>query len=536
MIVFSPAVSAAGNRPPSRADESGAIATAIIKIVGQSSASERHEAAVAVLGIRSPEAVKALLEIFDADNNEQAKMAICEAVAETKLQIPEFIPRLETLLRHKTSGVRKAAASALSVYTDPGVVARLEAFRQQEERALMAENLDRLMDGLYEATADDLKRNALLLEWLKSPLSLQRVKALQIVSDALRGKGTKPAAEILAQIRGTLTDPEGPVRQKAIAVLRDVGLPEDATRIRALLVGERSPTIREEIYKALGKLTDPASIEACVSGLSEADEKVSAAAADGLGRLCEKGNGRDPERLTLAVNAILRRLARPVESGALRRELAEAMADIADPRFTPLLVRHAGAEELEPTIRQAAVRGLERVGDPAGLGVVLDRLGNDTDVGVREVAAQALGRLGDQPAHVQALRKRLDRTAEPAATVATAAWDAYLLVFQKLSPDDQLRALATWEGPEPDRFVLLAALVKPDIRAAAAGKVLKRAETLDASDHAAAVAFVDQLAKAVPDLFGPQWAGRLDAIRKARDSASTSPAQGSQPATSRSAG
>ena len=191
----------AGPAAASRPDDPSAIATQMIKIVGQSEASARREAAVVVLRINSPEAVKALLDIFEADNNEQAKMAVAEAVAETRLQVPEFIPKLESLLQHKTSAVRKAAATALGVYTDRGVAARLDAFRQEQERALMAESLDHLMDGLYDATTDETKRNALLLEWLKSPLTLQRLKALQIVNDALRGKGTKPANEILAQIR-----------------------------------------------------------------------------------------------------------------------------------------------------------------------------------------------------------------------------------------------------------------------------------------------------------------------------------------------
>ena len=493
----------------------------------------RRDAAVIILRLGTPDAIKALVDVFDADNNEQAKLAVCEAVAETRIQVPEFLPKLESLLQHKSYPLRKAAATALGVYTDPKVASRLESFRQEQERILMTESLDKLMDGLYEATPDEAKRNALLLEWLKSPLATQRLKALQLVNDALRAKGANPATEILAQIRGTLTDPDELVRQKTIDALRDVGLPEDATRIRALLAGERSPAVREEIYKALGKLTDPASIEACIGGMVEPDEKVAAAASDALGRLCQKGSVREHERITIVVNAILRRLARPVENVSLRRELVEAMADIADPRFTPLLIRHAGADELEPTIRQAALRGLERVGDAAGLNIVLDRLAHDSDMGVREVAAHALGQLGDQPAHLQALRTRLDRTAETAPTVANAAWDAYLLVFQKLSPEDQLAALATWDGSEPERLVTLSAVVKPTIRATVAGNLLKYVETLDAGDHAAAVAFLDQLIKAVPDLFGKEWASRFNAVRKSRSPLSTSPA-GNSPTSSRS--
>jgi len=495
------------------ASDPATIASQIIKIVGQSDPPSRRAAAAAVLRVQSPEAVKALLQVFEVANNELAKIAVCEAIADTRIEMPDFVEKIEPLLRGKNAALQKAAAAALAVYSDPGVAARLETYRQQQERVVMAENLERLMDMLHEATTDEGKRTTLLLDWLKSPLTLQRRKALQIVSDALRGKGTKPATEILAQIRGMLTDPDAEVRQKAIGLLRDLGLPEDATRIRALLSGEQTPTIREEIYKALGKLADPISIDACIGGLTEEDDKVAAAAADALGRLCDKSSGRTTDKLQRVVDALLRRMARPIDSALLRRDLVEAMGDIADPRFTPLLIRHAGTDEMEPTIRQAALRGLQRVGDLAGLGIIVDRLINDPDVGVREVAAQALGRLGDQSTHLRALRTRLDRAVELAPSVGTAAWDAYLQVFQKLNPEDQVEALTSWDGNEPDRLVTLAALVQGTKRATVAERLLKHAQTLDASDHAAAVAFLDLLTKSIPDLFGSEWAPRFNAIR-----------------------
>ncbi|HSW46804.1 MAG TPA: HEAT repeat domain-containing protein, partial [Phycisphaerae bacterium] len=397
----SPAASAPAVTKPAASETA---ATQIIKVVGQSDPATRREAALAILKTQSPEGMKALLGVFDVDNNEQAKIAVCEALAAAQSQIPAFIPRLEELLRHKNPAVRKAAAVALAGYADPQATASVAAYQREQERVLMAESLERLMDTLYDATTDETKRGTLLLEWLKSPLAVQRLKGLQIVYDALRGKGTKPANEVLAQIRIMLTDSDVPVRLKVIAMLRDLGIPEDAARLRSLLDNERSAAVRAETYKALGKLTDPASIQVCIAGLGESNDEVAAAAVDALGHLCEKGSGRPADAIAAAVNAILARLARPVDSVLQRRDLVEAMADIADPRFTPLLVKYAGPDELEPTIRQAALRGLERIGDPVGLNVLLDRLVNDPDAGVREVAAAALGRLGSQPSHLQAFR------------------------------------------------------------------------------------------------------------------------------------
>jgi len=131
------------------------------------------------------------------------------------------------------------------------------------------------------------------------------------------------------------------------------------------------------------------------------------------------------------------------------------------------------------------------------------------------VAAHAAGVLANQPAQLQVIKTRLDRSVESAATVASAAWDAYLQVFQRLEAADQLVAFTSWNSSAPDRLVLLAAVVKAEIRPAVANKVLQYAETLNETDHAAAVAFLDQLAKTVPDRFGPAWAAKFDAIRNA---------------------
>ena len=521
-----PVPSAAAAAPADTQPGSTEAAAQLIKVVGQSDPATRREGAIAILKTASADSIKGLLGVFEVENNEQAKIAVCEAIAELRSQVPDFVSKLEGLLGHKNPAVRKAAAAALAGYSDPEVAARLAAYRHVQERALMGESIERLMDTLYDTTTDEAKRVGLLQEWLKSPLTVMRLKALQIVSDALRGKGTKPANEVLAQIRPMLTDGEEGVRQKVVGLLRDLGLPEDASRIRTLLKTERSPAVREEIYKALGKLTDPASIEACIAGLTEPDEKVAAAAADALGRLCEKGSGRPPEKVAAAVKAITALLARRIESPLLRRDLVEAMADIADPSFTPLLIKYAAADELEPTIRQAALRGLERIGDPASVNMVLDHLTSDPDVGVREVSAHAAGVLANQPAHLQAIKTRLDRGVESASTVASAAWDAYLQVFQRLEAADQLAAFSLWSNSAPDRLVLQAAVVKAEIRPAVADKVLKYAETLNETDHPAAVAFLDQLAKTVPDQFGPDWAARFDNIRKRPSPKASQPATG----------
>ena len=327
------------------------------------------------------------------------------------------------MLASEDTDLRKAAAAALGTYKDPKVVAHLEAYRREQQWSRTQEHLKKLMDVLYEETSDEAKRVAWLSEWLKSELAIERFKALDIIHEALRRKGTKPTAEVLEVVRGMCRDSDEAVRQKVVMVLRDLGLLEDVPLIRAMLKQEDAPAVREEIYKALGKLADPDSIDDCIAGLHDASEYAAAAAADALGRLCEKGKGKASLKLSAVVEAIGERIRQPIAVAQLRLDLIEAMSDIADPKFGLVLVDSIQPADSEPAIRQAAVRGLGRIGDRAYLKLIVDTLGGDPNAGVREVAAEALGALGDQPAQLEMLRGRMDLRNEPSAAVQSRAWE-----------------------------------------------------------------------------------------------------------------
>jgi len=415
-------------------------------VYGENSPEIRRAAAAKILQAGSAEGIKALVAVFASANNEAAKLAVCEAIAEANSQAPEFIAPLQALLGHKRVDLGQAAAGALAGYSDPDVAVNLAAYRQAREQALMKESLDRLMETVYELTIGEEQRVALLQQWLKSGLSLERLKALKIIDEPLRAKGIKPANGVLTQVREIAADPDPAVRQYVVIVLRDLGLLEDVPRVRAMLKREKSAPVREEIYKMLSKLTAPDSVDDCIAGLEDPVEQVAAAAADALGRLCEKGNGQPAEKLAGGVEALIRRMERPIATSQLRGDLIEAMADIADPKFAPFLVKHARADEKEPAIRQAALRGIGRIGQPEHLEIVLERLSSDTHVGVREAAAEAVGQLGHRPEHLQALRGRLDPKAKETAGAQNRAWQAYKLVFQRLEDSEQQAALASLTG------------------------------------------------------------------------------------------
>ena len=71
----------------------------------------------------------------------------------------------------------------------------------------------------------------------------------------------------------------------------------------------------------------------------------------------------------------------------------------------------------------------------------------------RMYAAEALGKLGSQPAHLAALRARLDPKIEPVAAVQNRAWESYRQNFLKLPAAEQRTVLDSWSGPDPTLVV-----------------------------------------------------------------------------------
>jgi len=524
--------------PASQSTPAEQIASEIVKVVGQNEGKVRREAAIAICRTGSQEGVAALTTVLTSQNNEAAKSAVCEAIVVTQWQPPELIDPLKALLSASNADLQRAAAAALAIYDDEQVAEALAVYRERRERALMVQAVRNLMEKLYQATTEQARRDALLLEWLGSDLAQQRLTAMNLIHEALRSTGTQPAEEVLARLRTMIDDRDETVRAKLVTFLRDLGTLEDAQRIAVRVVDEPSPTVRLEIYKALGKLADPATLDVCIAGLSDPERVVAAAAVEAIGRLCERGNGQpEPAVVAEAVQALIARYEASDEgNGAdesdpepvLRRSLIEAMAAIADPKVADLLAAHAGADESDPLVRQAALRGLGRVGEQSHLEIVVDRLVNDPEPVVRETAARVVGELGNEPAHLAALRTRLDRNVESSAAVASQAWEAYQALFQRMAAAEQEKILRSWEASSPDRMIALAARVKPEARDSAASFLLEHVTAMNRSDHAGAVAFVESLTKTVSDRFGPEWAERFD--RACQPPTGTTKAADSQPA------
>ncbi len=450
---------ATANEPPRTASH----LSIVTDIAGRPDAASRREAARRLLSESPPGTPRAVADLLQSRNNEPVKLALCEAIAELRLKEPQFMQPLLALLDGTDAVLRKAAASALAAYRDPEVVARLRDYNQKQEIAFLLDSHSALMKAFYERTPE-ADRPALLLLWLKQPLAaVERLTALDIVHQGLR-KGTTPDPAVLDQIRLMLNDPEDVIRQKAVLVLRDRGLREDAARIQRMLDQDQSTAVREAIYSALGLLGDPASTSTVIRGLDDPAETVAAEAATALGRLGEPRPGPSSETAAAAVQALADRASRPIPDAKLRERIVDAMAQIADPRFLPALTRYAAPDEPVAAVRQAAVSGLGHAADRTKLPLVIERLVSDPDAGVRAAAAEAIGRLGGDSQHLRVLRERLDPAAEPSTTVQNRAWEAYQAIFTNLPAPEQKNVLQTWNTQEPGaperRIDLLTALEK----------------------------------------------------------------------------
>ena len=418
-------------------------------LTGDGTPDTRKTAAVAILRMASEDSTAALIRILSLKNNLGAKIAICQAIAEFDGPPSTLAKPLFSLLEERDESLREAAVAALSAIRDPDTSARLRAFMERQQAEwLRAEHVARTKE-LYGLLTRDADRTAHLLSWLRAPLTLGRLTALDIIHAAmLATTPAPPAEEVLQQLRQMLRDPEESVRRKLVIVLRDLQETEDAARLRAMINSERSPLVLAEIYLALGRMGDIESIPDCIAGLSHTREAVAMGAADALGRLARRTNGKRPQSVGAAVTALLKRASQPIENPNLRRELIEAMAEIADEAFLPILTVRAQQDEPVAAIRQAALTGIGRIGRAEHLELLNERLAEDIDPGVRQAAAEAIGKLSGGAGQLRPLLMRLDPKIEPSAAVQAAAWDAYRAIFVRLPSVDREAALANWTGED----------------------------------------------------------------------------------------
>ncbi len=516
----SPTTSTAPASAPAE-DTRQMIQKELVTIVGVNPPDTRRQAASNILRVGSDDAMTALATVLTSENNEDAKLAICNVLVEANAVRPGLSEPLLQLMAKGEPPVQKAAYAALAGYTDENVVERRQAWKQNQVEKLLIERLQACMEELYELTPDD-QRPARLQEWLKGLLSYERRFALDIVHTIVKS-GTS-SNDILDQVRSMLGDEDEAVRVKVVEVLREALQPGDAALLRGMLDRPQPKSVKIVVFSALGKLGDTASLPACVQGLSDPDPTVAAEAASAIGKLALKAQPESSE-IDAAAKALLQRAAPPSDNAKLRGSIVEAMSVIARPQrrdFLPVFSRHASAaDEGDPGVRQAAVRGLGNLGDTTQLSLITKAMG-DADPGVRDAASAAILKLGDS------LRSAGQHKEEIGVLESGLA----ALTLEK----DDLRAIlavplvrAYFANPGPEKAIELAATLRPAVREKVADQFLNYAKSLQ-GDPPKAQAFLTLLQQQIPDLFGATWAPKF------KELLATFPAPSTQPETATAPG
>jgi HEAT repeat protein len=378
---------------------------------------------------------------------------LVEALAELEPapKNPIVVEALVAAVAGASEREERLVSGALGRAADPPVAALAElmgsAKAPDEDRARAA----RLLGGL-----DDPRAAEALLAALGGGTAVERdaaVRALagapKLDAEALvaaieRGGGTaERQADLLRVVPAAVKRTPG-AREPALAALR-ASLPETRpfeVRARAVMalgalgggalpalaeVRARAddPVLRHLAARELATVGGAEALGALRAALGDADPRVRATAAEGLGQARDQAAG-----------AALIAGAKQEPWPFVRRAELEALGRLCGPAAADLLVRAVDRDVAE--VRRAALVGLSRCQDPRARPLLLRVLGRRNEAStVRELAAALLGELGDRaaaPAMASALMRQVSESEEDLSVEGVA--------------ETTLRSLARLGGPE----------------------------------------------------------------------------------------
>jgi len=316
-----------------------------------------------------------------------------------------------------------------------------EAFEQsraETERrcAVLSTRLIEQLRNVHRLTPEP-QREELLIGWLSDPLLEFRQAAVGAVAARI-SDGHRPGDAVRAALRERFADPAPNLRRAVFDVVAALTDPADADAVLARLKEERDPAVREVVLRTLGRLGNPAAIPVLVGELNDpsASEGCWVEAANSLGMLAMRE--KVPAEVAAPVIEPLKQrfAAAPPQSVRLRAALLGAMASIGSPQFAPEFT--ANIEAAEPELLLTALQGVRTLGDATRIDRILALLGSD-DARVRRAAAEAVGALGSEPAHLEALVNRLASGTEPNPRVRQAAWAGFQAILARKPAQPRLQ-------------------------------------------------------------------------------------------------
>jgi len=420
------------------------------------SSKTKLEAAEMLLAKGHPQALEALKD-FLAGDNRAARIAVAEAVARSTGAEPiaDFIDPLLAMLTGDDVEVRPAAAKALAVYKDNGVIDKLVAIvadrkREQSVRIVtisaLQSTLDkrtvdvlvRLLDdraaGIRDAAADALanltnikafrtnrrlakqwwnrNRDKAPSEWLaaladslargKAELEADNARLRKRLAQALRDLyEAVPEAQQEALLLGFLADPLGDVRLAgtALAEAKITGGEKVSEKLQVkirAMVKDPDFRVRQASVLLVAHQGDEVALGALLAGLkSEENQGVRQAILTALGHL------KSPE----AIPAVLAEISNNYDSVAAAAALALSRIVSAGPLNGEVLTKASKAlvkryrqksqqdQEAAAAMREAVLTAMGVVGHKSFLPVLRSAL-KDTEATVRLAGVNSLARIG----------------------------------------------------------------------------------------------------------------------------------------------
>jgi HEAT repeat protein len=266
------------------------------------------------------------------------------------------------------------------------------------------------------------------------------------VPDAIIELMLEVQKEWLSRLKGAVQvalqgfrDPEAKQQERALRDLQRLG-PDAIPEIAKQGLANETAAVRAGSVQAIGLIAHRDGLEPVMDMIVDREENVRAAAAKALKYVVEDGQ---KEAVFKRLSAITTDIEKPGDGAVL------ALGYLGDKRAVEDLRRTAKGDT-SPKMRKVAVTALGELRDAASLELVISRLLEDRDGGVRAAAAMSLAKIGDAkaaPALIKAFERYPQERRHFVGPMAKFRDPAVVEVFiEALDDEDSAVKDLAWEG------------------------------------------------------------------------------------------
>jgi HEAT repeat protein len=319
--------------------------------------------------------VKRCWEVSDAKENEQAHVAVEEALTVALLTDPETVVRHAAADELAEIGGKRTA----ELITNRESLNRLLGLEEAPSEPLIAQVRWNLMTfhpwGNPLGILISIGKNATesLLSILESSILDARLNAIYVLGEIRDPRAIKPLMELIRDTN------DKDVLELVFSALAKIGVPA-LDGLLDLLKHDTDPTILRHIAKALGKIGDSRGVDPLLSMLHYTPIEVQQQAIESLGKLGD----------TRATEPLIANLSNP--QFELRKKSVEALGLIKDKRALKPLIKVL--KDRSPEVRASAAISLGKMCSDEATKALISAL-RDPEASIRQEVAKALGEIKD---------------------------------------------------------------------------------------------------------------------------------------------